>query len=341
VAGRAAAVAGGAVVVGGETGWPTGERGILMASFNGRHVLLHLRVAVLVAALTLIQASAAVAEQRTFATPEKAVDALVAAVRAGSTGELLKILGPASRKLVRSGNAVEDARARAKFITAYDEANRIDPESDTRAVLDVGKDDWSFPFPIVRRGEGWQFDAAAGAEEILERRIGRNELDAIEVCRAYVDAQREYAEEDRNKDGFVEYAQKFLSSPGARDGLYWPAAPGEEESPIGPLMASARAEGYSTDADGAPRPYHGYYYRILKAQGAAARDGAYDYVVDGHMIGGFALVAFPAEYRVSGVTTFIVNHDGIVYQKDLGQRTGELARKMTRFDPDPSWTPAP
>jgi hypothetical protein len=294
-------------------------------------------VSMALSALCICPVSAFAAEQTTFATPEQAVGALVAAVRAGNTGELSKILGPASRNLIRSGDAVADANARSKFIAAYDDASRIEEEGDARAILTVGSDDWPFPFPIVRRGEGWQFDAAAGAEEILERRIGADELDAIEVCRAYVDAQREYAEEDRNHDGFVEYAQKFLSSPGKQDGLYWPAEPGEEESPIGPLMASARAEGYSTRPEGGHRPYHGYYYRILKGQGPAARDGAYDYVVNGHMIGGFALVAFPAEYGVSGIMTFIVNHDGVVYQKDLGPRTAELARKMALFDPDPSW----
>jgi DUF2950 family protein len=281
-------------------------------------------------------AAAATAKQKAFTTPEQAVDALIAAVRAGNTSELLKILGPASKGLVSSGDAVADAAARSKFIAAYEDGKQIEKESDDRAVLEVGKDDWTFPFPIVRYGEGWRFDSAAGAEEILDRRVGANELDTIEVCRAYVDAQREYAERDRNNDGFIEYAQKFLSEPGKHDGLYWPSESGEDESPIGPLMVAARAEGYRLEGKGRT-PYHGYFYRILKGQGAAAKDGAYDYVINGHMIAGFALVAFPARYGVSGVMTFIVNHDGVVYQKDLGPRTDEIATKMTLFDPDSSW----
>ena len=284
-------------------------------------------------------APAVATQQRAFATPAQAVSALVAAVRGGHTSELLAILGPGSKTLISSGDAVADAQGRRKFIAAYEERNQIEPAGDDRAVLAVGADDWPFPFPIVKNGSSWQFDAAAGAEEIVARRIGANELFTIQVCHAYVDAQRDYAEEDRNHDGFVEYAQKFLSSPGKHDGLYWPAAAGEEESPIGPLMARARVEGYSTAQKGGSRAFHGYYYRILKGQGAAAKGGAYDYVANGHMIGGFAMAAFPAQYGVSGVMTFIVNHDGVVYQKDLGPRTGELARKMTLFDPDPSWKP--
>lgn len=302
---------------------------------------LHLlRVVLAMAALAsvaLLAAPSAATEEELFATPEQAVDALFAATQAGNTEALLKVLGPGSRKLIRSGDAVADAQSRSKFLAAYQEENRIEPAGDDRVVLAVGKDDWPFPFPIVRRGDGWAFDASAGAEEILARRIGANELDAIEVCHAYVDAQREYAEKDRNHDDFIEYAQKFLSSSGKRDGLYWPAAAGEEESPIGPLMAKARAEGYSTNDKSGHRPYHGYYYRILKGQGAAAKGGAYDYVLNGHMIAGFALVAFPAQYGVSGIMTFIVNHDDVVYQKDLGPNTPKLAREMSLFDPDSSW----
>jgi len=313
-----------------------------MADIGRDRVLHRFRATALVVLVALLGSGAffaatATTKQKTFATPEQAVESLMAAARAGSTSELLKILGPASKRLISSGDAVADAQARSKFIAEYDEANRIEKDSDDRALLSVGKDDWAFPFPIVKHGEGWRFDSAAGAEEILERRVGANEFAAIEVCREYVDAQREYAEQDRNHDGFIEYAQKFLSSPGKRDGLYWPTEPSEDESPIGPLMVKARGNGYSTEASGRRTPYHGYFYRILKAQGPAARDGAYDYVLNGHMIAGFALVAFPARYGVSGVMTFIVNHDGVVYQKDLGARTDEIASKMTHFDPDPSW----
>ena len=280
------------------------------------------------------------AKQKTFATPEQAVDAVLGAVRAGSSDELINILGPDSRSFVSSGDEVADAQARSKFVAEYDEANELSREGDTRAVLVVGKDDWSFPFPIVKDDAGWRFDASEGATEILDRRIGANELSAIEVCHAYVDAQHEYAEEDRTHSGFLEYAQRFRSRPGKHDGLYWPAAAGEEDSPFGPLIASARAEGYGTaGVKGGSKPYHGYYYRILRGQGAAAQDGAYRYVIKGHMIAGFAMVAFPAQYKASGIMTFIVNHDGIVYQKDLGPRTAEIAATMTLFNPDPSWKP--
>jgi hypothetical protein len=309
-----------------------------MADLNSgdRPVACRLGIAFLGAVVAVaLSASTAAAAQATFATPDQAVDALLAAVRAGDASKTQKILGRGSKKVLSSGDPVADAQARGKFVAAYDEAKKIQRESDTRAVLMVGDDDWSFPFPIVQRDGRWRFDASAGASEILDRRIGENELSAIEVCRAYVDAQREYASMSQGDGRFVEYAQKFASSPGRHDGLYWPSSAGEQESPLGPLVASARAEGYRK-AKG-PTPYHGYYYRILKGQGAASKDGAYDYVVKGHMIAGFALVAFPAQYGASGIMTFIVNHDGIVYQKDLGPRTAELAGKMTLFNPDSSW----
>jgi hypothetical protein len=309
---------------------------------NADDILLHLRAGALSLALALPSITAGsgpatAAGQKAFETPEQAVNALVGAARRGKAGALEAILGPGSHKVLSSGDTVADAQAREKFVEAYDAANRIESEGDDRRVLSVGTDHWVFPFPIVKRGKDWEFDASAGAKEILDRRIGANELDAIEVCHGYVDAQRQYAEEDRNNDGFREYAQKFLSTPGKRDGLHWPTEPGEEESPIGPLMVRAQAQGYSTTPSRTRRPYHGYYYRILKGQGEAAKDGAYDYVANGHMIGGFALVAFPARYGVSGVMTFIVNQDDVVYQKDLGPDTAEIAEKTTLFDPDPTW----
>jgi hypothetical protein len=294
--------------------------------------------------LTLVAAASpdalAVSKQPSYASPQQAVASLMTAARAGRTSELQTILGPGSKALLSSGDAVSDKQARAKFIEAYDDANQITLDGDTKAVLVVGKDDWQFPFPIVKHDAAWQFDASAGAQEILDRRIGANELDTIEVCRAYVAAQREYALMDRDHDGFVEYAQKFLSSPGKRDGLYWATGPDEDQSPLGPLMADARAQGYGKGnaASKGRRPYHGYYFKILTGQGPDAPDGAYDYIANGHMIGGFALVAFPAQYGVSGIMTFIVNHDGVVYQKDLGPRTAVLANEMTVFDPGPSWS---
>jgi hypothetical protein len=286
------------------------------------------------------QPLAADTKQKTFADPDHAVAALVAAVRRGRVDEMVAILGPRSKSVLSSGDAVADAQARRRFVDAYDQQSQLERESDTRFVLAVGADDWPFPFPIIKHGSTWTFDQSAGAEEIVARRIGANELFSIEVVQAYVDAQREYAERDYDHDGFVEYAQKFRSSPGKRDGLYWPAEAGDQESPLGPLVASARAEGYGGGAgQSRPRPFHGYYYRILTGQGAAAKGGAYDYVLNGHMIAGFGLVAFPANYGSSGVMTFIVNHDGVVYQRDLGPRTDELARQMTLFNPEQGWTP--
>jgi len=285
-------------------------------------------------------AVAAVVMQRDYASPEQAVTALAAAARDGKPAELVRILGAAGNKLVYSGDPVADKQGRERFVAAYDEAHKITRDGDAKAELAVGKDAWPFPIPLVRHGGTWHFDTRAGAREILDRRIGGNELSAIEVCRAYVDAQEEYASKGLSDSKVSEYAQKFTSSPGKHDGLYWPVQGSEPESPMGPLVAQARAEGYGPRAKGEkPRPYHGYYYRILTRQGKDASGGAYDYIVSGHMIGGFALVAFPAKYRDSGVMTFIVNHDGVVYQKNLGPDSAEIARHMTAFDPDSSWTP--
>jgi hypothetical protein len=270
--------------------------------------------------------------QRAFSTPDDAVQALVAAVRANDARTMARILGPSSVKLVRSGDPVADRHSRERFLAAYDAQSRIETETDAQATLLIGDKDWPFPFPIVRRASGWQFDARSGAEEILNRRIGRNELSAIQVCLAYVDAQREYALGAGNAEGMHAYAMRLVSRPGKKDGLYWPVTEGEPASPLGPLASKAKEEGYRA------QPYHGYYYRILTRQGAFAPGGAYDYVVDGKMIGGFALVAYPAQWGASGVMTFIVNHDGIVYQKNLGPRTAALAAAMTRFDPDATWT---
>ncbi len=277
--------------------------------------------------------------QTTFASPEAATDALMAAAQAGKTADLEKILGPSGRKLIYSGDRVADREGREKFVAAYAQKHAIDRESDARAILVVSAEEWPFPIPLVKEGDAWRFDTKAGADEILNRRIGRNELNAIEVCGAIVDAEHDYASKDRTGAGYLEYAQKFMSSPGKRDGLYWPAAAGEE-SPIGPLVVSARAEGYGPRGAHEKRaPYHGYYYRILKQQGKDAPGGARPYVVKGHMIGGFALVAFPAKYGDSGVMSFIVDQDGIVYERNLGPNTAAIARAMTVFNPDASWKP--
>ena len=288
------------------------------------------------------QARAADVAQATYGSPARAAAALVAAARAGDVAALKHVLGPEGAKLVNSGDAVEDARGRTMFVAAYDRRHRIDAAGDGRWTLVIGSEQWPFPIPIVKRAGHWLFDTAAGEEEILDRRIGRNELNAIKVSRAYVEAQREYARSLAAGSGIREYARRFVSRPGTHDGLYWPAGPGATESPIGPLVASARAEGYGgSDARGRHVPYHGYYYRILDRQGPAAPGGAYDYMADGHMIGGFALVAFPATWGNSGVMTFIVNQDGIVHQKDLGRETATIARKMAAYDPGPGWKPVP
>jgi hypothetical protein len=280
-----------------------------------------------------------VAPQMTFASPQQAADALVAASRAGKTDDLKKILGPSGRRLIFSGDRVADQAGREKFVADYDAKHAIDTETDSKSVLLIGADEWPFPIPLVKQGDAWAFDTKAGKEEVLDRRIGRNELNAIEVCGAIVDAEHDYASQDRTGKGSLEYTQKFVSSPGQHDGLYWPAKPGEEESLIGPLVVSARAEGYGGKShDGKGAPYHGYYYKILTQQGQDAPGGAYDYVVKGHMIGGFALVAFPAKFGDSGVMTFIVDKDGVIYEKNLGPHTKDIAAKMTMFDPDSSWT---
>jgi hypothetical protein len=279
-----------------------------------------------------------VVQPKRFASPDEAVQAFVAALRAGDTKTLLAVLGSEGRTLVSSGDPVADRQSRDLFLKSYDASRKLVPNGD-RAVLQVGADDWPFPIPLVKQGERWRFDVRQGREEIIARRIGRNELYTMQTCLAYVDAQREYYSEDRNGDGVLEYAQRFDSAPGKRDGLYWPTQPGEPPSPLGELVVRARAAGYRRDGAG-PTPFHGYLYRILTAQGPAAPGGAYEYVVRGHMIAGFALVAFPAQYGVSGVMTFMVNHDGVVYQKDLGPSTRSIASALRVFNPDDAWTKA-
>ena len=295
-----------------------------------------LAVAVAAALICLsLRAEAAAARPAAFVSPEEAVAALIEAARAGSAASMLKILGADGKALVLSGDPVADDGGRKRFVAAYDKEHSIDRESPVKAVLIFGEGHVPFAIPLLRQGTLWHFDTKTGAREILARRIGRNELSAIEVCRAYVDAQRDYASKDRQGDGLLEYAQHLVSGPGKHDGLYWPAQPGEEESPFGPLAARARAEGYGGKGKGTP--YQGYYYKILTRQGAAAPGGAHDYVARGRMIGGFALVAFAARYRASGVMTFVVNQDGVVYEKNLGPDSAQRARAMTSFNPDSSW----
>lgn len=304
------------------------------------------RLAPVLAAVFMMVAGAssaalAAVKQKSFATPEEAVKELVAAARAGDSKALLAIFGADAKALISSGDAVADKRGRERFVKAYEEANKLTPSGESKTILSVGKDEWPLPIPIVKDAAGWRFDTNAGKEEIINRRVGRNELSTIQAVLAYVDAQREYYLGNPRHDKLLQYAQKFVSAEGKRDGLYWPAKAGEKPSPLGPLFTRARAAGYTKGEAGKPVAYHGYHYRILKGQGPDAPGGAYDYVAQGRMIGGFALVAYPASYGSSGVMTFIVNHDGVVYQKDLGPQTASVATKMTKFNPDKTWQPVP
>lgn len=281
---------------------------------------------------------AKVIRQKSFGSPEEAVNALVAAVRADDKKEMLAILGPRGKELISSGDEAADKEGREKFLKAYDEMNKLEEESADKVVLHVGTDAWTLPIPIIKKNNTWFFDTKAGKEEILNRRIGRNELNVIEVLHAYVDAQREYASKDCKGGGVVEFAQKFISTEGKHDGLYWKSKEGEEISPLGLLVAQAAKEGYAEKAAVINfSPFHGYYYRILKGQGKHATGGAYDYVVKGKMILGYALVAYPAQYGNSGIMTFIVNHEGVIYQKNLGKNTERIAKAMKKFDPDSTW----
>jgi DUF2950 family protein len=287
-----------------------------------------------IAALLCAATSVAMAQQ-TFKTPEEAATALVNAAKSGDSKSIVTVLGPDGEDIVSSGDEVADAATRAKFIAAYDAKHTIAMEGDSKAVMVVGPDDFPLPIPLVRKDGLWRFDTAAGREEILFRRIGENELDAIQSALAYVDAQDEYAEKDRTGAGVNTYAQRIISQPGKKDGLYWPTSQGEEASPLGELIAEATKQGYRVG--GGRTPFHGYYFKILTKQGAAAAGGELEYIVNGKMIGGFALVAYPAEYRNSGVMTFIVNHAGTVFQKDLGPNTAQVAERMTAFNPDKTW----
>jgi hypothetical protein len=300
-----------------------------------------LRVTVCAIFLTIFgiagNSHAAAAQQKTFASAEEAVKALVAAAKNNDSKELMAIFGVGSKELIFSGDAVADKQRHERFTKAYDGKNRL-VQQGSDMVLVIGNEDWPFPIPVIKKGDGWVFDIARGREEILNRRIGENELYTIQVCRAIVDAQREYAIKDRDKNGLLEYAQKFRSDPGKKNGLYWDSKAGEPQSPLGPIVVQARGEGYQGQPSAAPSPYHGYFYKILTAQGKDATGGAYSYLVKGKMIGGFAVVAYPAEYENSGVMTFIVNYEGKVFQKDLGKDTASVAKGMKEYNPDSTWT---
>jgi len=272
--------------------------------------------------------------QKMFSSAEEATNALVTAAQANDEKMMLDILGPDGKQIVSSGDETEDANSRADFVKRYQEMHRLVKEPDGTTVLYIGAHNWPAPIPLVHKGNSWYFDTEAGKKEILYRRVGRNEMSAIRVCQELVAAQKEYSAEHK------EYAREIFSNEGQHNGLYWKAADGEPQSPIGPLVASAVAQGYAKNQQGAPTPYRGYYFHILTRQGKNAPGGAKNYVVNGKMTEGFAFVAYPAEYRSSGVMTFIATGDGVVYQKDLGRKTGVLAKAMKEYDRDTGWQKA-
>jgi len=300
--------------------------------FHGANLSKLAAVAILLAACFATRSVAQQAGQKTFASPEDAANALVTAAQNNDEKALLQILGPAGKHIVSSGDETEDAHSRANFVQRYQEMHRLVKEPDGTTTLYIGAHNWPTPIPLVNRGNSWYFDTEAGKKEILYRRVGRNEMSAIRVCQELVAAEKEYRSAQHNQ-----YAQKIFSDEGQHNGLYWKVAEGEPQSPIGPLVAAAVAKGYAKSLEGAPTPYRGYYYHILTRQGKNGSGGAKSYIVDGKMTGGFAFVAYPAEYRSSGVMTFIVNEDGVVYQKDLGRKTEVLAKAMTEYNPDSTW----
>ncbi len=284
---------------------------------------------------------------KTFASPDDAVRALATAVENRDSNALANIFGP-NFKEIESPDPVQTKEELETLNERLKEGTRLERNGNNQYTVDIGRDQWPFAVPIVQQRGSWFFDTDAGKEEVINRRIGRNELDALKSVRAYNDAQRAYASKDRNGDQVLQYAQKFVSSPGKKDGLYWSQDLGGEESPLGPLFVQAHGEGYSikrtsqnANSGQSREPFHGYYFKILNRQGKSAPGGAYDYIINGHMIGGFALVAWPADYGETGVMTFIINQQGKVYQKDLGKNTESIAEKMKAYDPDSSWTRSP
>jgi len=308
---------------------------LLKIKYPSARTLLRCALTLLVALMFQGTVLAVEAKQKTFVTPEAAVQALVKAFSDNSEKELLAILGPGSETLILSGDKVNDREGREKFILRYNEKNRMENSGEKKVILHVGDNDWPFPIPLVKTDTRWRFDTKQGKEEIISRQVGENELITIQTCLAIVDAEREYATLDHDSDGLLEYAQKLESTKGKMDGLYWEVKPGDKPSPLGPLIAKALSEGYMKGEK--PVPYNGYFFRILTAQGKYAHGGAYSYLVKGKLIGGFALLAYPASYGVSGVKSFIVNYEGVVYEKDLGPKTAAGAKTMKTFNPDKTW----
>jgi hypothetical protein len=318
-----------------------------MTLLDGRDSALLFLIALLLLFVSVPFSGSALAAQNStekqtlFPTPEEAMKALVNAAKTKDRAALSAIFGSNALQKLLSGDEVQDNREMDEFAAAVEKSAKLEKANDAKFTLTLGENNWPFPIPIVKDGNQWRFDTQAGTEEILNRRIGENELSAILTCRAYVLAQwRYFTEEDEDKDGVAEYAQKFSSSPGKRDGLYWETVEGQKPSPLGSLVAAARAEGYgSKDSSSAPQhaPYHGYYFKILTRQGAHAPGGKYSYIINGNMIAGYALVAYPDKWGSSGVMTFIVNQQGRVYEKNLGPKTTQIAGAMTEYNPDPTW----
>ena len=299
----------------------------------GRFLYVLRLAALAVTTVFLTAATGALAQER-YRTADKAVAALVDAMRSEGVQRILRVLGPGSEEIVSSGDPVDDAAMRRRFLDAFTAKHQILPDGEDQVVLLIGEEQWPFPVRLARLNHTWRFDGQLASSQIVYRRIGRNEMSTIDACVAYVTAQKEYAEKGFAGQGV--YARRFISRPGERDGLYWPAPSGENESPLGGFATSAAERGYSVEGK-RQIPYQGYYYRILTRQGPNAPGGEVDYMVSGNMVGGFALVAFPAQYRSSGLMTFLVNHQGTIYEKDLGWRTTDIALEITSFDPDRTW----
>jgi hypothetical protein len=296
-----------------------------------------MRATVLILITSLAALTACAQKPQNFESPEAAAQALVEAAQTDGNRALLKVLGKAAEPIVESGDPVADKNSRQGFLEAYKAANSLDKSAPDFIILEVGADKWPFPIPIISEGGKWHFDSPTGVDELVNRRVGENELDTIQSCLAYADAQREYYMRNPENAPLLHYAGRLISNEGKKDGLYWPAGANEEQSPIGEGFAEARAEGYAEGGTMKGQPYHGYIYRLLTKQGANAPGGAYEYLVNDQLLGGFAAVAFPAEYGKSGVMTFLVNHDGVVYSKDLGPETPKLALAMDTFDPGSDW----
>lgn len=304
----------------------------------GPSLLRYLSAAVVVVILAFagIRAEAAI-KQKGFISPEEAVKACVSAMKAGDDKQLLLIFGTGAKELIASGDTVSDKHMKERFIASYDLKNSLVKEGE-KMVLIIGEKDWPFPIPLVKKGDKWFFDTKSGREEILNRRVGANELHTVQTLLAIVDAQRDYAMRDRDGDKLPEYAQKLRSDPGKRNGLYWETKEGEKPSPLGEMVATARAEGYTDEGMKDKRtPFHGYFFRMLTKQGEHASGGALDYAAKDNLIGGFAVLAYPAIYGNSGIMTLMVSHDGVVYEKDLGKNTAKTAKAMKAYDPGPGW----